>query len=242
MQLDLHPGNIMINFHRKTPYDATKKDAMAMVPHDPNASPKHLKRLLGICLVDAGMVAQLTDDESSTFIGLLSSLGEGDGREAAEFTLQFSLENNMTEEERESFVQDMIILFEERCGGYGTNVDVGFVLRGILGLIRKHHVRIDSNFATLTINALCQESLSRQMFPSYNLLDASKPLLQCYRKLCYSPDGTIKPEARKSRYVKAMLSLMYVRKNRIDNKFFRREAKKHADKTKFQRLLLESYQ
>ena len=61
-----------------------ESDALAMVPHDdPYVAPKHLHRLLGICLVDAGMVAQLTDDESSTFIGLLSSLGEGDGARAA---------------------------------------------------------------------------------------------------------------------------------------------------------------
>jgi hypothetical protein len=65
--------------------DDSEASLLAMVPHGvPYASTsRHLNRMLGICLVDAGMVARLTDHESSTFIGLLSSLGEGDGASAA---------------------------------------------------------------------------------------------------------------------------------------------------------------
>jgi len=97
-----------------------------------------------ITLVDAGMVAKLTEEESSAFIGLLASLGEGDGKEAARFALQFSIENTMNDKERGAFVNDMVLLFAERCGGYGTAVNVGYVLRGVLSLIRKHQVRIDA--------------------------------------------------------------------------------------------------
>merc|ERR1719162_2724240 len=43
-----------------------------------------------ITLVDAGMVAQLDEDESTNFIGLMSSLGEGDGRTATRAVLRFS--------------------------------------------------------------------------------------------------------------------------------------------------------
>lgn len=82
----------MVSFHRHEPTNHRKrlnrrsnqKSLLAMVPHhDPFVTSKHLHRLLGICLVDAGMVAQLTDHESATFIGLLSSLGQGDGASAA---------------------------------------------------------------------------------------------------------------------------------------------------------------
>jgi predicted unusual protein kinase regulating ubiquinone biosynthesis (AarF/ABC1/UbiB family) len=63
----------------------------------------------------------------------------------------------MSAEHRDAFARDMVDLFEERCRGYGTNVDVGHVLRGVLGLVRKHRVRIDANFATLVRNA-CPET------------------------------------------------------------------------------------
>lgn len=170
MHADLHPGNIMID-----------------IMQSENESIESAK--FRIALVDAGMVAQLTEEESATFIGLLTTLGEGNGEAAAEFALQFSVENDLDEEEKRVFKEEMGALFDQCCRGYGTDVDVGEVLRGVLGLIRDHHVRIDSNYATLVINILCIESLAKRVCPTYNALDASKPLLQQYRKLCYEADG-----------------------------------------------------
>ena len=163
--------------------DPVKKEATS------NSPTTAVSDKLGITLVDAGMVAQLNDEESSTFIGILAALGEGDGRAAAEFALRFSIENNMRERERAQFVQEMISLFAEKCRGYGTNVDVGEVLRRVLSLIRIHHVRIDANYATLVVNVLCVESLARRVCPSYNVLDAAKPLLQTYRRHFFESDG-----------------------------------------------------
>jgi hypothetical protein len=169
-----------------------------------------------ISLVDAGMVAQLNEEESVNFIGLFAALGEGDGAAAAAAILRFSPPEDKQEQvgisssqhkkdcppcdrglytgplgtaERRAFTVDMVTLFEEKCRGYGTNVDVGGVLRGLLGVIRKHRVRIDANYATLVINALCVESMAKRVCPTYNLLDASKPLLRSYRNICHSNDG-----------------------------------------------------
>lgn len=186
----------------------------------PDAIPKFT-----ITLVDAGMVAQLTDEESSTFIGLLAAVGEGNGRAAAEFALRFSIENHMNEKEQEAFKKEMEALFVERCQGYGTQVDVGHVLRGVLGLIRDHHVRIDSNYATLVVNVLCIESLARRVCPSYNLLDAAKPMLQVYRKLCFEEDGiTPKRNQKLIKRAKSMMPLMYSKKDRADAAFFKKIA------------------
>lgn len=85
---------------------------------------------------------------------------------------------------------------------------------------RKHKVRIDANFATLVVNVLCIESLARRASPSYNVLDASKPLLRSYRNLCYHPDGTPKLNARRSRLVRLWLSTMYLKKTWAENIFF----------------------
>jgi aarF domain-containing kinase len=142
-----------------------------------------------ITLVDAGMVAQLTEEESSTFIGMLTCVGDGDGEAAAEFALRFSVGNDISEEERVIFRKEMVEFFKINCRGYGTNVDVGKVFRGILGLIREHGIRIDANYATLVINVLCIEALGRRICPSYNVLDAARPLLQTYRRFVYQSDG-----------------------------------------------------
>lgn len=199
---DLHPGNIMLDVdfpsHLKQPKEATADPIDNPLLNADGKSEEKSKRTrehpyLSIALVDAGMVARLTPEESSNFIGLLVSVGEGDGNKAAEAALRFSLENNLSDKEREDFKAEMVELFAERCKGYGTHVDVGHVLRGVLGLIRKHRVRIDANYATLAVNCLCVESLARRVCPEYNLLDAAKPLLQKYGKIRFQPDGTPKP-------------------------------------------------
>lgn len=194
MHADLHPGNIMLDIlqssqEKSLPSSGSNgqlSSSKALVPvgidHKVKGSPS-------VCLVDAGMVAQLTNEESENFIGLLCSLGEGDGRFAAQCALRFSKDSTLTPEEQQAFSDDICLVFEERCQGYGTNVDVGNVLRGILGMIRKHRVRIDANYATLVVNALCIESLAGRVCPSYNVLDAAKPMLQSYRKIAYTKDG-----------------------------------------------------
>jgi aarF domain-containing kinase len=227
MHADLHPGNIML-------------DAQQHGNRYPLPGPDALKDFhrFGVTLVDAGMVAQLTDNESSAFIGLLASLGTGDGKEAAKFALQFSIENNLSDEKRNAFMDDMVELFAERCRGYGMDVDVGHVLRGILGLIRKHQVRIDANFATLVVNCLCVESLARRVCPEYRILDAGRPLLETYRRMCYTGDGTPKPNARNSKLFKALLSAMYLKKSRNDDEFFRQERRSNEKKKAIHKLLL----
>jgi predicted unusual protein kinase regulating ubiquinone biosynthesis (AarF/ABC1/UbiB family) len=173
-------------------------DLLVVKPTDNKEEQKEVDKIraettLRVCLVDAGMVAQLTEEESSLFVGMLCSLGQGDGRLAAKFALKFSAENHLSPEQEEAFAQDMDALFKEKCNGYGTNVDVGEVLRGVLGLIRTHRVRIDANYATLVVNCLCVYSLAMRVCPAYNVLDAAEPLLKSYFETFYEPDGTPKP-------------------------------------------------
>jgi hypothetical protein len=61
--------------------------------------------------------------------------------------------------------------------GYGTGVNSGVVLREVLAKVRKFHVRVDVNYATLLINMLCLEGLASALLPSYNILDRARPLL-----------------------------------------------------------------
>jgi len=169
-----------------------------------------------ITLVDAGMVAQLTEEESATFIGMLTCIGDGDGAAAAEFALRFSVDNNISEKSRESFKKEMVKFFEKNCRGYGTDVDVGEVFRGVLGLIREHGIRIDANYATLVINVLCIEGLGRRICPSYNVLDAARPLLQTYRRVVYRGDGYT-PKS-KNAYSKVITKCTHRKQTRMTNK------------------------
>jgi aarF domain-containing kinase len=191
MHADLHPGNIMLDLmHGKTPPNTSGETSSSSTALVPVGIDYKVKGNPFVCLVDAGMVAQLTDEESENFIGLMCSLGDGDGKFAAQCALRFSKDTDLSEEEQQAFIDDVCLVFAECCRGYGTDVDVGNVLQEILGLIRKHRVRIGANYATLVVNALCIESLARRVCPSYNVLDAAKPMLQTYRRIAYTKDGT----------------------------------------------------
>jgi aarF domain-containing kinase len=228
---DLHPGNIMLAAMAKNAghFDTSGHDMDVLVPkehpkYNPELEKKQEEACYRVTLVDAGMVAQLTEEESSTFIGFFSAMGEGDGKLAAKFALGFSKENqSLSSDEREAFVKDMADLFDKQCRGYGTDVEVGEVLRGILSLIRKHRVRIDANYATLVVNALCVESMAQKVCPDYNVLDAAEPLLRSYFKCFFEPDGS--PKNRKQAHAKFVRAMpgMYLRKSRNDNKFFRQQ-------------------
>lgn len=157
MHADLHPGNILLDLSGKSP------------------------RLV---LLDVGMVARLTSDESSAFIGLLHAMGAGDGAKAARVVLRFSEKQTCTgKAARRAFERDMARLFKERCKGFGTNVEFGPVLKGVLSLCRQHRVSLDANYMTLVMNVLCLEGMACALLPEYNVLDAARPLLTAQRRL-----------------------------------------------------------
>jgi len=156
MHADLHPGNMLL------------QGADGALP------PK-------LILLDLGMVARLSREESEAFIGLLNAVGDGDGRAAAKCVLAFSEEQPNAH--RDEFEREMGELFVRTCRGFGTNVKLGEVLVGVLSLVRKHRVAVDANYMTLITNVLCLEGMAAALEPSYNVLDAAQPLLTAHRVL-----------------------------------------------------------
>lgn len=155
MHADLHPGNMLL--------DLTSCD-----------SP------LGMVLVDFGMVARLTEAEQINFVGLMRSMGDGNGRAAAQWMLRCCTPGTQrcAGPRAEAFTNDMADLFNSVCRGYGTGTNFGDVLRGALNLVRKHEVSISANYATLVVNALCLDGLAAHIAPEYNLIDGCAPLLR----------------------------------------------------------------
>jgi aarF domain-containing kinase len=215
MHADLHPGNILIqNTHSYNVINSDKPQTLAQQVHE-----TELRKYEGnnIILVDAGMVAKLTREEQKNFVGLLAALGEGDGLMAADFVLNFSVNNNHSEELRMKFRTSMQEFFDLKCRGYYTGVNLGEVLRGVLNLCRIHKITINSNYATLVMNALCLDGLVVALLPNYNILDAAKMFFRfhtkCLKYHCLPMSRFIIPLAR-------------IIKKRTDRKFLKEEAHK----------------
>eukprot|EP01042_Synura_sphagnicola_P002372 gene2372-2849_t len=216
MHADLHPGNILfLHVDRQgaviPPTFQSPADGALSDPHVPFRSTE-----AQLTMVDAGMVAVLEADERENFIGFLEALGEGDGRLAARFVLGFSVHTvGYSPQTVESFKVDMTELFRVTCRGYGTNVNVGEVLRGVLTLVRIHRIAIDVNYATLVMNVLCLDGLANELLPEYNILDAAKPLLRfhllCKRTIGLTLFRALLPVARR---IKKRMDGSYVQRLR----------------------------
>ena len=85
-------------------------------------------------------MAKLTDTERLNFIGLLESMGTGDGARAARHVLGFSTSQTCSGESAEKFTAEVKEVFEKYCRGYHTNVHMGVVLREVLARVRKYQV------------------------------------------------------------------------------------------------------
>uniref|UniRef100_A0A7S4KXT0 Protein kinase domain-containing protein n=1 Tax=Guillardia theta TaxID=55529 RepID=A0A7S4KXT0_GUITH len=149
---DMHPGNIILK--------------------EKSGEPPTL------VLIDAGMVDVMTSSEQDNFIGLFKAMGAGDGLRAATHLLNFAHEQPYADVEGFRIYMDS--LFKKKCRGFGTNVDLGDVLQGVLEGLRRHKVRVDAQYATSVVNLLCIESIASALDPNYNLLDESEMLLYAH--------------------------------------------------------------
>jgi len=231
MHADLHPGNIIINDNWDSSeeegsgiggsYGRRRRDRQRHRRRKKNKI-KHPK----LTLVDAGMVATLSPTESSTFIGFLSSIGLGDGRLAGRYILRFKdgAGTSLTEgtPECEEFLSDMVELFRRVCRGYGTDVDLGNVLRSTLSLLRTHRISISSNYATLIVNVMCIDGLARKLVREYNVLDGARGFLEGYRRVVGLgfDDGRRRGKTLRKLLFRAYVPLAAWRKMRRDRRFF----------------------
>jgi aarF domain-containing kinase len=80
-----------------------------------------------------------------------------------------------------AFVRAMQELFEECADIYspeGINLDM--VLKQVLQLARRHHVNIDSSYASLVISVCVIVGFATALDPRVNLMDAATPTLLAY--------------------------------------------------------------
>lgn len=155
MHADLHPGNII--------FDTGARRG--------GSKPR-------LSLVDFGLIAALTPQEQRGYIGFLRALSDGDGEAAAACVLRWSRAQACSSAEcQRQFTADLAASYAVVCRGFGTGTQLGDVLRATLELVRTYGVSVEANYMTLVINALCLEGLARELEPSYNVLDAARPLL-----------------------------------------------------------------
>jgi ubiquinone biosynthesis protein len=150
---DLHPGNIFI-----TPDDK-------------------------LALLDLGLVGELDEPHRKAFSRFFAAWAQRDGDAMAHIMYGLSASANRPHEP-EAFerYRAAIIEFVGRYWGYRLGqVQVGKVLLDMLGILRRHRVRVNPSFTIVNIAIAVTEGIGKQLDPDLDLMSEALPFFMAQK-------------------------------------------------------------
>lgn len=182
---DLHPGNILF---RAVPTGnkggRLRKGSQQQQQSTGTGSGSDIAAIgagaaAQLVLLDFGLAEELTAEVRHHFISFLTAISSGDGLAAARHLLSWS--HTQTCPDRTAFTADVVGLFKLQCDIHSeAGIDLDAVMKAVLGLARKHHVSIDSCYASLVISVCVLVGFAKALDPGVNLMDAATPTLLAY--------------------------------------------------------------
>ncbi|KAI3371115.1 hypothetical protein L3Q82_023758, partial [Scortum barcoo] len=181
---DLHPGNILVQrlgplpgssdgvsgeAHGKTTLTDLWDTVVVSVRPDPYP--------LQLVLLDAGIVAQLSDYDLSNFRAVFTAVVLRQGERVAELILNHARASECKDVPQ--FKKEMAQLVDHALSNTLSlgKIQVGDLLSRVFGLLIKHKVKLESNFASIVFAIMVLEGLGRSLDPNLDILDLAKPLL-----------------------------------------------------------------
>jgi predicted unusual protein kinase regulating ubiquinone biosynthesis (AarF/ABC1/UbiB family) len=86
--------------------------------------------------------------------------------------------NEIDEQSKLGFRQEMSILIENVLKTPLKQLEVGLVLRNVLDLGKKYHIKMESNFTTIALGTIIIEGMGRQLDPDFDFVNAARPYLK----------------------------------------------------------------
>ncbi|XP_010745404.3 uncharacterized aarF domain-containing protein kinase 2 [Larimichthys crocea] len=183
---DLHPGNILVQCcgplpgssdsagisgeaHGKT--TLTDLWDTVVVSIRPEPCP------LQLVLLDAGIVAQLSDYDLANLKAVFTAVVLRKGERVAELILHHARSNECKDVPQ--FKKEMSQLVDHSLSNTLSlgKIQVGDLLSKVFGLLIKHKVKLESNFASIVFAIMVLEGLGRSLDPNLDILESAKPLL-----------------------------------------------------------------
>ncbi|XP_062859305.1 uncharacterized aarF domain-containing protein kinase 2 [Trichomycterus rosablanca] len=172
---DLHPGNILVQAEQGMSHQskATLTDLWdtVVVSMRPSLPP------LQLVLLDAGIVAQLSEGDLRNLRAVFTAVVLKQGEHVAELILNHARANECQDVPR--FKKEMADLVNHALGDKLSlgKVHVAELLSRVFGLLIHHKVKLESNFASVVFAIMVLEGLGRSLDPNLDLLEIAKPLL-----------------------------------------------------------------
>jgi ubiquinone biosynthesis protein len=86
--------------------------------------------------------------------------------------------DEIDEQSKIGFRKEMSVLIENVLQTPLKQLEVGLVLRNVLDLGKKYHIKVESNFTTLALGTIIIEGIGRQLDPDFDFVNAARPYLQ----------------------------------------------------------------
>ncbi|XP_070686213.1 uncharacterized aarF domain-containing protein kinase 2 [Pempheris klunzingeri] len=183
---DLHPGNILVQClgpppgssdsasisgeaHGKTTLTDLWDTVVVSIRPDPCP--------FQLVLLDAGIVAQLSDHDLANFKAVFRAVVLRQGERVAELFLNHARANECKDVPQ--FKKEMAQLVDQALSSTISlgKIQVADLLSRVFGLLIKHKVKLESNFASIVFAIMVLEGLGRSLDPNLDILELAKPLL-----------------------------------------------------------------
>jgi len=169
---DLHPGNLMVAFDKEGPKAGEGQKASKF--EDMSAADLKSEELK-LVVLDSGLVSELTPKNRRNFLSLFGALILRDGRLAARLMLDNAPAHSCTDPTQ--LGEDMHVIIRAIPLDNLASVDLGRLLSEVMNTVRQHHVKLESDFASLIISLAIIEGIGRQLDPNLSLFHQAVPVM-----------------------------------------------------------------
>ncbi|XP_061578479.1 uncharacterized aarF domain-containing protein kinase 2 [Cololabis saira] len=183
---DLHPGNILVQCRAPlagSPDGASVSGELqgkttltdlwdtVVISVRPDPCP------LQLVLLDAGIVAHLSEHDLANFKAVFTAVVLRQGERVAELILHHARANEC--QDVPQFKKEMAELVDHAVSNTLSlgKIQVSDLLSRVFGLLIKHKVKLESNFASIVFAIMVLEGLGRSLDPNLDILDLAKPML-----------------------------------------------------------------
>jgi len=126
-----------------------------------------------IGLIDFGMVGELDAATRAALTCVLVALVTTDAAPLVEATLRLGVSRELTDER--ALAADLSELMAAHLSNPLGEINLGHMLSSVLGVVRRHHLRLPSNLALLAKTLAMCEGLAAHLDPEFRMTEAITP-------------------------------------------------------------------
>jgi ubiquinone biosynthesis protein len=130
-----------------------------------------------VVLLDFGVVTEIPPDLMRPWIETFLALAQQDGAAAARLFYSYAPSVGKRVDYA-AFERDVVRYFQGLYGKKLSEVEVSEAVSGIMNVLRRHRIQVDSRFTVVNIGMLVAEGLGKQLDPTIDLVPLAMPYLE----------------------------------------------------------------